>query len=355
MSPVKFQGHIFEAQVKRFDFLSHTNVHFSSNQKWNIVNEATSTSKRSYKKTLLRLKGHWLGFRAFIRDKRVKFAKGKNRHARLRALGTKLKEKSIARFHFLGRCEEMGITSLHVPDMDSPVAKLTVAYLATKLVEPIRLREKTCNGYPRTLYDILELEPGCKLEHVRRAYYHFARIFHPDKCADGGNLELLDDIKDAYETLSDEYRRMLYDVEHGLCDPRNVDDVLISTLDHVKQRYYTFLQENAQYYSEYVTREFFSRGLVIKRAIYGNLRLVDHSKAEGTATIRDDDLKGPFIDVTIQLSLLVQGGILLVDSCRCFGNLPGFYNPLDFVSLMDFIDKVGGHTKSSSIVYPLSL
>ena len=59
-------------------------------------------------------------------------------------------------------------------------------------------------------YIVLGLDRDATIDDVRRAYRTAAKIHHPDK---GGDGELFKEILNAYETLSDEWRRGCYDAE----------------------------------------------------------------------------------------------------------------------------------------------
>ncbi|UKJ90561.1 hypothetical protein MACJ_001495 [Theileria orientalis] len=181
-------------------------------------------------------------------------------------------------------------------------------------------------------YDILELDPKCSKEDIRHSYYHFAKMFHPDKCGNDEYAFLLDQVKTAYETLSNEYKRVHYDIINGNYDNEVTDEKLVAIYDLMRQKYYTFITENAETYILLVNSEFIQQGLIIKKALYGNLTLINPEGLRSLVTIENKHLKGPYIDVTVQLQLLIQNGVLNLNSGAptSFGHLPGFYNPIDF-------------------------
>jgi hypothetical protein len=59
-----------------------------------------------------------------------------------------------------------------------------------------------------SLYAILGVPKNATLNDIKTAYKNKARILHPDK---GGNTEEFKVLKDAYETLSDPERKIVYD------------------------------------------------------------------------------------------------------------------------------------------------
>ncbi|ORM40894.1 uncharacterized protein BXIN_1735 [Babesia sp. Xinjiang] len=271
--------------------------------------------------------------------------------------------------------ERINITHFQVPDMDSYFAKFTVAYIATKVVEPLRFivslllvmavnramkrrfrMEDSTSPAPRlsgnvdeykskrsrlesnqrlSLYDYLELEPGCTTADIRRAYYHFARFLHPDKCQDPAAVTLLNDIKSAYDVLSDEYKRMLYDLKNGFATEEELSEQLLTLTEGLKERYRHFLQDKTQTYIVSVIHEYYRGGLVIKKALYGDLSLRNPGKITPIETIAERHLRGPFIEVTVQLQVLIDHGVLHINpgGPMSYAFLPGFYNPLDLGAL----------------------
>lgn len=73
-----------------------------------------------------------------------------------------------------------------------------------------------------THYSVLELEPDCDAEAIKRAYFAAAKRFHPDALARSGFEDLRREANDlfariakAYAVLSDPHRRRDYDAELG--------------------------------------------------------------------------------------------------------------------------------------------
>lgn len=59
-----------------------------------------------------------------------------------------------------------------------------------------------------TLYDRLEVQKDANADEIKKAYMKMARKHHPDK---GGDAELFKGVQEAYEVLSDDRRRQVYD------------------------------------------------------------------------------------------------------------------------------------------------
>ncbi|KAK1695310.1 hypothetical protein QYE76_012007 [Lolium multiflorum] len=68
----------------------------------------------------------------------------------------------------------------------------------------------------RELYALLHLSPESSDEEIRRAYRQYAQIYHPDKYQDPQMKDVATEnfqrIRDAYEVLSDENKRQIYDI-----------------------------------------------------------------------------------------------------------------------------------------------
>jgi len=59
-----------------------------------------------------------------------------------------------------------------------------------------------------SLYERLEISRGASAEDIKKAYMKMARKHHPDK---GGDAEVFKGVQEAYEVLSDDTRRQVYD------------------------------------------------------------------------------------------------------------------------------------------------
>lgn len=60
-----------------------------------------------------------------------------------------------------------------------------------------------------TLYDDLGLQPSASVEEIKKSYRTLARKHHPDK---GGDPEMFKKISQAYDVLSDDGKRRMYDM-----------------------------------------------------------------------------------------------------------------------------------------------
>nr|CCC93045.1 unnamed protein product [Trypanosoma congolense IL3000] len=63
-------------------------------------------------------------------------------------------------------------------------------------------------------YAALNLQPSCTAKDIREAFKRLALLCHPDR-TDGDHTRDFNDIKDAYDVLSDPARRYLYDLDYA--------------------------------------------------------------------------------------------------------------------------------------------
>ena len=76
----------------------------------------------------------------------------------------------------------------------------------------------------KTLYDILEVSEGASQEIIEKAYKVLAKKYHPDLQAPENRAKAetkMKEINDAYDTLSDSYKRSNYDAK--LAEQRRVE------------------------------------------------------------------------------------------------------------------------------------
>lgn len=67
----------------------------------------------------------------------------------------------------------------------------------------------------KNYYDILEISPSASVDEIKSTYRKLARKYHPDVAGDSG-AEKFKEVREAYETLSDETKRKRYDILRGI-------------------------------------------------------------------------------------------------------------------------------------------
>ncbi|KZV47103.1 chaperone protein dnaJ 13 [Dorcoceras hygrometricum] len=78
------------------------------------------------------------------------------------------------------------------------------------------MKEKNGDQNNRQLYALLNISPEASNEEIRRAYRQWAQVYHPDKYQASQMKEIATEnfqrICEAYEILTDENRRLIYDI-----------------------------------------------------------------------------------------------------------------------------------------------
>lgn len=62
-------------------------------------------------------------------------------------------------------------------------------------------------------YEVLQISPNAQLETVQRVYRLLALHYHPDN-KETGDVDMFNQVLEAYKVLSDPERRAAYDIEH---------------------------------------------------------------------------------------------------------------------------------------------
>eukprot|EP00916_Digyalum_oweni_P008903 GHVL01014919.1.p1 GENE.GHVL01014919.1~~GHVL01014919.1.p1 ORF type:complete len:303 (+),score=34.34 GHVL01014919.1:40-948(+) len=179
-------------------------------------------------------------------------------------------------------------------------------------------------------YRELELLPTAKREEIRDSYFKKALIYHPDKITKSIDettlnmyLQRWSKIQDAYCCLYNPSLRIIYDIRNGVnyIDNSNRSKTVASLIELQKNHSEQAATNMKLKYENCLKNE----GLIIKNALYGNLRLKKKLLNKVPNVINIDDLEGPVFDITIQTQCLVEDKSLNV----LFSSGPeGIYNPL---------------------------
>ena len=74
------------------------------------------------------------------------------------------------------------------------------------------------------LYKILGVKMNANIKEIKQAYYNLAQKYHPDKNQSKNSSEIFQRICSAYEILSDENKRKLYDACGNFVNDDDNDD-----------------------------------------------------------------------------------------------------------------------------------
>jgi len=85
----------------------------------------------------------------------------------------------------------------------------------------------------RSLYDVLDLAPGCSYVEIRKAYRTLIKKYHSDVNGDPSALKTCVEINRAYEVLGDAENRAKYDQDHNFPQPDKKRDNTYRTWDEI--------------------------------------------------------------------------------------------------------------------------
>jgi curved DNA-binding protein CbpA len=212
-------------------------------------------------------------------------------------------------------------------------------------------------------YHLLGVSEDASFEEIRQSYHEVCRRFHPDKQAAGGKLtpeqlEFWSALQTAWKCLSNEARRMIYDIRRSGKPLSLEDKAKIQKLqrDQAKRDVANMQIQ----YQQCLDREKQKNGIIVTRALFGDLRpvhekeisvmerrdkenheIIDNSQQDDSPTAKEAEFMsadiekefgicGPVIDVTVPIQCSVDNHRVILASGIGKSDLPGFYNPTVF-------------------------
>lgn len=189
----------------------------------------------------------------------------------------------------------------------------------------------------RSYYDVLNLPFECSQEALKEVSKRLFLELHPDRCKGGTtkqSLERFHEVQAAWKCLSDPTKRLLYDLRNfGRSSIDNVDGISAEAqLREMQQEQALRDVENMQVIRENVLkREKARQGLIVEKAIYGNLALKPELMmgALQRKHVEETDIEGPVCDVTVPLQCMVERHMIMIPGSvsSSKADLTGFYNP----------------------------
>ncbi|OEH78330.1 putative DnaJ domain-containing protein [Cyclospora cayetanensis] len=185
-------------------------------------------------------------------------------------------------------------------------------------------------------YSLLGVPSNASPSEIRRAYYALCKRLHPDKLPSGAaDAEELHKVQEAYRVLSDEAKRIRLDIKDRKYTKEEQERKLVELQELQRLRANRDLQNMQIEYSQKLSREKASNGVIIVSALYGNLRLrAAFLKGHHLGVIVDEHLEGPYMDVTIPLQCQIDNSRFVFPggAAASFEQLKGFYNPAPLIS-----------------------
>ncbi|UCG12565.1 MAG: J domain-containing protein [Deltaproteobacteria bacterium] len=135
----------------------------------------------------------------------------------------------------------------------------------------------------RNYYVILGVSPTADQQKIQKAYRTVVKKFHPDATGTRESAERFLEIKEAYETLTDEVRRKEYDEEFA----RRGSTLRITKVPEIVEKRTTLFDQMDDYFSlvdEFYSGflpGFFDRGLGRGKSLYLELILTSREASQG--------------------------------------------------------------------------
>ena len=239
------------------------------------------------------------------------------------------------------------------------VNNLTLCVICESLVDIIMALASNDN-----YYHLLGVNEDATFEEIRHSYHEVCRRFHPDKQAAGGRLtpeqlEFWSALQTAWKCLSNEARRMIYDIRRS-GKPLSIEDK--AKVQKLQRDQAARDVANMQIqYQQCLDREKQKNGILVVRALFGDLRPAPERETSSETLDKENELPsdnpveegesspsakdannlsadiekefgicGPVIDVTVPIQCSVDNHRVILASGIGKSDLPGFYNPTVF-------------------------
>lgn len=191
-------------------------------------------------------------------------------------------------------------------------------------------------------YQVLGVPFEATEDEIRQRYHAVVRTLHPDRRRPGDEVtDRFHQVQNAWRCLSDATRRLLYDLRNFGRSSLGRADGLGPEGAELEEKLVCLQKEqalrdvdNMQVVLERVLgRERKARGVLVRAALYGDLRLREELLEEcssGQRAIQAEDLVGPVLEVATPLQCLVEKHTIMLPggAAASKADLPGFYNPL---------------------------
>ncbi|KAM3141393.1 hypothetical protein pb186bvf_006511 [Paramecium bursaria] len=121
-------------------------------------------------------------------------------------------------------------------------------------------------------YKLLNLSTDCTQEEVKKAFFDLAKKYHPDvnpnTSVDPEQFRL---IQEAYQTLSNEQKRKIYDDANGIIGKQYMGSPDFGDNEDIYQKYMSqkerHIRNNEDEYTEYFNRQYFKNPEYFKRKL----------------------------------------------------------------------------------------
>lgn len=179
-------------------------------------------------------------------------------------------------------------------------------------------------------YEILNVNPEADMKTIRRNYLMFSKLLDVQRKMTREHEEAYFMIQKAYRILTDKFEKFYYDVLNGYLNEEAIEtqrEILEKEADVI---YAKQCKELMNTYKQKVKEEKAKDGLIIEKALFGNLVLKDEyiDNCLTIVPITERHLEGPYIDLTIMLQSRVENSSLNFNDEPSFAYFCGVPKPL---------------------------
>ncbi|KAI4837294.1 DnaJ protein [Plasmodium brasilianum] len=179
-------------------------------------------------------------------------------------------------------------------------------------------------------YEILNVSVKSDYKSIRKSYLLLSKLLSVNKKLSSEYEECYYLIQKSYKILTDEYERFYYDVLNNYMDENVIEEerkILEKEADII---YTNKINELKNIYNKKLKDEKEKNGLIIEKALFGNLTLKDEciNNCFNIEPITEDHIQGPFLDLTIILQSRVENSSLLFNDDFSFAYFCEIPKPL---------------------------
>ncbi|EUD68522.1 hypothetical protein C922_00918 [Plasmodium inui San Antonio 1] len=196
-------------------------------------------------------------------------------------------------------------------------------------------------------YDILSVSSNADGKTIRRSYLQLSKLFSVHKKLSLEHEECYYHIQKAYKILTDKFEKFYYDVLNGYIDESTIEACRRQLQVEADVIYRNKMNEVESIYWEKLKEEKEKNGLIIEKALFGNLTLKEEhiNNCLNMDVITENDLEGPFLDLTVILQSRIENSSFLFNDEFSFAHFCDVPKPLikipcrDGVSYADILQS----------------
>ncbi|CRH00929.1 DnaJ protein, putative [Plasmodium relictum] len=183
-------------------------------------------------------------------------------------------------------------------------------------------------------YEILNVNINSDAKTIRKSYLLLSKLLSVNKKLSSEYEECYYLIQKSYKILTDKFEKFYYDVLNNYIDESMIEvqrGILEKEADLI---YANKIDELKDEYNEKLKEEEKKNGLIIEKALFGNLALKDEyiNNCLSINPITEDHIQGPFLDLTVLLQCRIENSSLLFNDDASFAYFLGIPKPLIKIS-----------------------